>query len=197
VGRPQAKTTVSGQFRSYPASVTLLPVCAPGCQPRTFSMHTWNAEGQANSIRLTVPCRRNFVPARYFARGLASGLTHRALGILGPSGERSTARISKWCERYGLSPLPASVETVAAYLAHLAQSAMKASSITRRCAGLRYMHRMAGHEPPTNSESIKAVFARWHPALAWHSARAEGASDGRGDRGHAGGDAGRQPQRAP
>jgi integrase len=36
---------------------------------------------------------------------------------------------------------------------------MKASSITRRCAGLRYMHRVAGLEPPTNSEAIKAVLA--------------------------------------
>lgn len=69
------------------------------------------------------------------------------------------ADFSAWCARHGLSPLPASVDTVAAYLAHLASSGMKASSITRRCAGLRYMHRVAGLEPPTNSEAIKAVLA--------------------------------------
>jgi hypothetical protein len=36
---------------------------------------------------------------------------------------------------------------------------LKASTITRRCAGIRYMHRMAGYEPPTSSEAIKAVVA--------------------------------------
>jgi site-specific recombinase XerD len=51
------------------------------------------------------------------------------------------------------------VSTVAAYLALLAQANLKASTITRRCAGIRYMHRMAGHEPPTSSEEIKAVLA--------------------------------------
>jgi site-specific recombinase XerD len=69
------------------------------------------------------------------------------------------ADFTAWCQRHGLEPLPASVDTLAAYLAHLAQTGMKASSITRRCAGLRYMHRVAGHEPPTNSEAIKAVLA--------------------------------------
>ncbi|MGA8690079.1 MAG: site-specific integrase, partial [Methyloceanibacter sp.] len=58
-----------------------------------------------------------------------------------------------------LEPLPASVSTVAAYLAGLAKAGLKASTITRRCAGIRYMHRMAGHKPPTNSEAIKAVLS--------------------------------------
>jgi site-specific recombinase XerD len=58
-----------------------------------------------------------------------------------------------------LEPLPASVDTIAAYLASLAKSGLKASTITRRCAGIRYLHRMAGFEPPTSSEAIKAVLA--------------------------------------
>ncbi|MGH6792380.1 MAG: site-specific integrase [Methyloceanibacter sp.] len=69
------------------------------------------------------------------------------------------ADFTAWCHGHQLDPLPASVDTLAAYLGHLANSGMKASSITRRCAGLRYMHRAAGYEPPTNSEAIKAVLA--------------------------------------
>ena len=64
-----------------------------------------------------------------------------------------------WCHRHSVEPLPATVDTVAAYLAALASSGLKAFTITRRCAGIRYMHRMAGLEPPTSSEAIKAVLA--------------------------------------
>ena len=39
------------------------------------------------------------------------------------------------------------------------RSGLKASTITRRCAGIRYMHRMAGFESATTSEAIKAVLA--------------------------------------
>jgi site-specific recombinase XerD len=55
--------------------------------------------------------------------------------------------------------LPASVDAVAAYLATLAASGLKASTITRRCAGIRYMHRLAGHESPTSNEALKAVLS--------------------------------------
>jgi hypothetical protein len=55
--------------------------------------------------------------------------------------------------------LPATLDTVAAYLASLARSGLKASTITRRCADIRYTHRMAGIEPPTSNEGIKAVVA--------------------------------------
>ena len=54
-------------------------------------------------------------------------------------------------------PLPAAIDTVAAFLAAQATAGAKASSIGRRCASIRYAHRLAGHEPPTNAESVKAV----------------------------------------
>src|SRR6185312_17535072 len=63
------------------------------------------------------------------------------------------------CLRHGVEPLPASMDTVAAYLAGLAKAGLKASTITRRCAGIRYLHRMAGYDPPTSSEAIKAGLA--------------------------------------
>ncbi len=87
-----------------------------------------------------------------YARASKSTSTRRAYQI-------DAADFMAWCRRHGLDPLPAHVSTVAAYLAGLAKVGLKASTITRRCAGIRYMHRMAGYEPPTNSEAIKAVLA--------------------------------------
>jgi site-specific recombinase XerD len=51
------------------------------------------------------------------------------------------------------------VDTIAAYLAALAQSGLKASTIARRRAAVAYMHRIAGIESPTGSEAVKAVLA--------------------------------------
>jgi site-specific recombinase XerD len=47
------------------------------------------------------------------------------------------ADFTSWCGTHGLEPLPAHVSTVAAYLAGLAKAGLKASTITRRCAGIR------------------------------------------------------------
>ena len=87
-----------------------------------------------------------------YARASKSAATRRAY-------QADAADFTAWCERHGLEPLPASVNTVAAYLAGLAKAGLKASTITRRAAGIRYMHRMAGSESPTSSEAIKAVLA--------------------------------------
>jgi integrase len=85
-----------------------------------------------------------------FARASKAASTLRAY-------RTDAADFTAWCGRHGLRPLPASVDTLASYLAELANSGMKA--ITRRCAGLRYMHRVAGFESPTTSEAIKAVLS--------------------------------------
>jgi site-specific recombinase XerD len=85
-----------------------------------------------------------------FAKASKSDATIRAY--------RSDARhFSAWCWRNGLEPLPAGVETVAAYLATLATAGLKASSIRRRRAAIAYTHRVAGLEGPTGSEAVKAV----------------------------------------
>jgi site-specific recombinase XerD len=62
-----------------------------------------------------------------------------------------------WCLAKGVDALPASPEVVAAYLAHGAANGASASTITRRCAAIRYAHRLADFEPPTNSESVRAT----------------------------------------
>jgi hypothetical protein len=56
-----------------------------------------------------------------------------------------------------IDALPARPETVAAYLAHEAEKGSAASTITRRCAAIRYAHRSADLEPPTNSEHVRAT----------------------------------------
>jgi hypothetical protein len=64
---------------------------------------------------------------------------------------------TRFCLSRGVASLPATPETVAAYLASEAESGLKPSTISRRCAAIRYAHKLAGHEPPTNSEAVKAT----------------------------------------
>jgi site-specific recombinase XerD len=99
------------------------------------------------------PVEQATTAASGFARASKSAATG---GHIKPTLPTSRLGVS---ERHSVEPLPATVATIAAYLASLARSGLKASTITRRCAGIRYMHRMAGLEPPTSSEAIKAVLA--------------------------------------
>lgn len=62
-----------------------------------------------------------------------------------------------WCERTGESSLPATPIGIASYLAFLADTGSKASTIQRRVAALRAAHLAANFEPPTNAEGVKAT----------------------------------------
>jgi site-specific recombinase XerD len=62
-----------------------------------------------------------------------------------------------WCHARGLVPVPASPDTVAAFLAAEATAAAKASTIAHRAAAIRYAHRLARHETPTGAETVRAV----------------------------------------
>jgi hypothetical protein len=64
---------------------------------------------------------------------------------------------SIWCLARGATPLPAHQGIVAAYLSWLADSGRKSSTIGRRAASIAYHHKLAGHEPPTNAEGVKAT----------------------------------------
>jgi hypothetical protein len=72
-----------------------------------------------------------------------------------------------WCTGRGVSALPASPETVAGYLAAEAEAGKYPSTIGRRCAAIGHAHKLAGMEPPTNSELVKATLGasagRWAP----------------------------------
>ena len=67
------------------------------------------------------------------------------------------AIFAAWCLARSAEPLPASPAIVAAFLAAEANAGAKASTITRRAAAIRYAHRLAGHEPPTSAETVRAV----------------------------------------
>jgi hypothetical protein len=62
-----------------------------------------------------------------------------------------------WCAFRGAIALPAHVGIVAAYLSGLADTGRKASTIGRRAAAIGYHHKMAGYEPPTTQEGVRAV----------------------------------------
>src|ERR1700730_10215640 len=62
-----------------------------------------------------------------------------------------------WCAEKGVAALPAEPETVAAFLAFEANRGIRPSTITRRAASIRYAHKLRGHEPPTNSEAVRAT----------------------------------------
>ena len=62
-----------------------------------------------------------------------------------------------WCASRGVCALPATAESVAGFLAWQAESGLAASTIGRRGAAIRYAHKLAGFEPPTNSEAVKAT----------------------------------------
>lgn len=67
------------------------------------------------------------------------------------------AAFTAWCAGRGVSALPARPETVAGYLASEAEAGRKPSTIGRRCAAIGHGHKLAGMEPPTNSELVKAT----------------------------------------
>jgi site-specific recombinase XerD len=85
-----------------------------------------------------------------FARNEKAPATRRAYG--------SDWRLFEcWCAFKSVPSLPAAPETVAAFLAYEASRGTRASTIGRRCAAVRFAHKLAGHEPPTNSEPVRAT----------------------------------------
>ena len=61
-----------------------------------------------------------------------------------------------WCDGKGVSSLPASPETVAAFLASESKTT-KPSTLGRRVAAIRYAHKLAYLATPTDSEAVKAT----------------------------------------
>src|SRR6516225_28738 len=56
--------------------------------------------------------------------------------------------LREWCEAKGVSALPATPETVAAYLAAGVAEGAKASTLGRRVAAIRYAHKLASLPTP-------------------------------------------------
>ena len=66
------------------------------------------------------------------------------------------AQFAAWCDEHGVTPLPASAEIVACYVADLAKSA-KPATIDLRLAAVSSAHRAAGYDSPTKAEVVRLV----------------------------------------
>jgi len=64
---------------------------------------------------------------------------------------------ARWCADRNVCALPAKPDTVAAFLAAEADRGRKPLTIGRRCAAIKYTHKLAGHDSPTDSEAVKAT----------------------------------------
>lgn len=64
---------------------------------------------------------------------------------------------SAWCDEHRLLTLPAEPATVAAYVAHLADTGRKAATINLHVAAIAAVHRAAGLDNPTTAEAVRAT----------------------------------------
>ncbi len=62
-----------------------------------------------------------------------------------------------WCARAGFPSAPANSEAVAAFLVSEAEAGRSASTIGRRCAAIRYAHKLAKQADPTDDEEVRAA----------------------------------------
>ena len=64
---------------------------------------------------------------------------------------------SSWCSHMGLTPLPASPTTVAAYLAAMARAGAAPDTMSRRLSSIRHYHLTASAEDPTADPGVRYV----------------------------------------
>ncbi|MBR1196589.1 site-specific integrase [Bradyrhizobium sp. AUGA SZCCT0240] len=100
-------------------------------------------------VTLPATLNEDFAAALDLAKAEKAPSTRRAYGT-------DFRLFRAYCDGKGVSALPASPETVASYLAAEALTA-KPSTIGRRIAAIRYAHRLAGLETPTDAEGVKAT----------------------------------------
>lgn len=67
------------------------------------------------------------------------------------------AEFQAWCVARGRSPLPATPATVANFASVLADAGKRVSTISRKLAAIRYYHRGAGHDVPTDNAGVAAI----------------------------------------
>ena len=64
-----------------------------------------------------------------------------------------------YCAERGVEPLPASPETVAAFLAAQADAGLKVSTLEQRQAAIRWAHEANGYESPTRAKLVGAALS--------------------------------------
>jgi site-specific recombinase XerD len=69
------------------------------------------------------------------------------------------ADFTLWTAERGLETLPASPETVAAYLADRARAGLSVSTLQQRLAAIKWAHESQGLETPTAAKGVRATMA--------------------------------------
>ncbi len=121
--------------------------CLLSMQTKTLRLHCQGAPPRRTSLRAS--CR-----SRQPRRGLPTRIQGRRHGA-GLQGD--AAAFTAWCSRYGFRSLPASPEAVAGFLVAEAEAGLAASTIGRRCAAIRYAHKLARQPDPTDDEAVRAT----------------------------------------
>lgn len=88
--------------------------------------------------------------ARAYAASARSAATQTAY-------RHDWSSFDRWCSSQGLRSLPANPESVAVYLAHLADSGRKVAGIERALAAISQAHKVAGHDSPRKSAEVQGV----------------------------------------
>jgi site-specific recombinase XerD len=89
---------------------------------------------------------------------VARGYAERSLSEGTRAAYRSDINVFQaWCETRGVAVVPASPEIVASFAASQAERGLKPSTISRRLAAIRMLHRASGVETPTSSEIVTAT----------------------------------------
>ena len=83
---------------------------------------------------------------------------------------RDWVAFERWCATWERTPLPASPDTAAAYLALLARR-LAPGTLTRHAAALNDRHRRAGHPAPSADLGVQVVLQARRAKAAESSAR--------------------------
>ena len=89
--------------------------------------------------------------ARYVEAGL-QGAPNTAKAYAG-----DLKRFGAWCAAHELTPLPASVDTLAGFVTHLAETGKKVATIQRHCAAVSKAHALRGVDSPTDDKKFKVL----------------------------------------
>lgn len=93
--------------------------------------------------------------AEHTSRYVEAGLSGAANTVKAYAGDWK--RFGLWCAEHGLEPLPASVETLAGFVTHLAETDKKVATIQRHCAAVAKAHVLRGLDSPTDDKKFKVL----------------------------------------
>jgi integrase len=123
----------------YPGRITDLPHLP---EPPVHDLIPSPAAGALSTAEIDL--------AMHFAENEKSASTRKAYAT-------DWKDFAAWCAARCAMPLPAHPGIVAAYLSSLAQAGREALTIARKAAAIGHRHKLAGLEPPTAAEGVKAV----------------------------------------